>query len=85
MDLDVILSYLPRIDVLMGFASILAIGVVMGAVIYLPVAHYESKIPLEKLTADIVWKYLPDWVLLMAGCIGLLTICFLLLGGIWRV
>ena len=85
MDLNVIMSYLPRIDVLMGFACILAIGVVIGAVLYLPVAHYESKIPLEKLTADIIWKYAPDWILLLAGCIVLVTLCFLLLGGIWRV
>ncbi len=85
MDLDVIMSYLPHVDVLMGFLCILLIGVVIGAVCYLPVAHYESKIPLEKLTNDIVWKYLPDWILLLAGCIALVVLCFLLLGGIWRI
>lgn len=85
MDLETIMSYLPRVDVLMGFLCILIIGMALGAIIYLPIAHKESNIPLEKLTNDIIWKYAPDWILILIGCVVLLAVSFMLLGGVWRV
>lgn len=79
-------DFLPvPIDVIIGFILILVFGMILGATIYLPVAHKTSDIPLEKLSNDLVWQYTPDWVLIFFGCIIFLVMSFILISGIWRM
>lgn len=76
---------LPPIEVLVGFVVIFIVGIILGAAICLPIVHKNSDIPLEKLTGDLIWRYTPDWLLSILGCIVTLIVCFLLISGMWRM
>ncbi|MBQ9441693.1 MAG: hypothetical protein IJU55_01595 [Selenomonadaceae bacterium] len=76
---------LPPVEVLVGFVVIFIVGIILGAAICLPIVHKNSDIPLEKLTGDLIWRYTPDWLLSILGCIMTLIVCFLLISGIWRM
>ncbi len=76
---------LPPVEVLVGFVVIFIVGIILGAAICLPIVHKNSDIPLEKLTGDLIWRYTPDWLLSILGCIVTLIVCFLLISGIWRM
>ena len=76
---------LPPVEVLVGFVLVFIVGVILGAAICLPIIHKNSNIPLEKLTGDLIWRYTPDWILSVLGCIITLVVCFLLISGIWRM
>ncbi len=79
------IDWLPPLDVLVGLGCIFIFGVVLGMILYLPLAHHNSELPLEKLSADIIWHYAPDWILLLIGCVFVVVITFMLIGGMWRV
>ena len=80
------LDFLPvPIDVIIGFICILLFGMVLGAIIYLPVAHKTSELSLERLSNDLVWSYAPDWLLIFTGCIIFLVLSFVLVSGMWRM
>lgn len=79
-------DFLPvPIDVIIGFIFILLFGMILGAIIFLPIAHKTSDLPLEKLSNDLVWNYAPDWILIFVGCIIFLVMSFVLISGIWRI
>ncbi len=73
------------LDVIIGFICVIFFGMILGAVIYLPIAHKDSDLPLERLSNDIIWHYAPDWLLLVIGCIIFLVLSFLLISGMWRM
>lgn len=73
------------VDVLIGFVSVIIFGTILGAVIYLPIAHNDSKIPLEKLSSDLVWDLVPEWILILLACIVFIIISFMLISGLWRL
>ncbi len=75
---------LPPIDIIIGLICIAVFGVALGALIYLPIADKESPLTLEKLTSDIIWRYLPDWLLSFIGCIIFLILSFMLVSGVMR-
>ena len=75
---------MPPTDVVVGMLCILIFGIVLGALIYLPVAEKNSPLPLEKLSGDIIWRYKPDWIIFVLGCIIFLAVSFLLVSGFWR-
>ena len=74
----------PPTDVIIGMVGILFFGLVLGALIYLPVAEKNSKLSLEKLSGEIIWKYKPDWVIFVVGCVIFLCVSFLLVSGLLR-
>lgn len=76
---------LPPIEVLVGLVLIFIFGLILGAVICLPIVQRNSDLPLEKLSGDWIWKYTPDWILSVIGCIISLALCFMLISGIWRI
>ena len=79
-------DFLPvPIDVIIGFIFVLLFGIVLGALIYLPVAQKKSNLPLERLSNDLVWNYAPDWLLIFVGCIIFLVMSFILISGMWRM
>ena len=75
---------MPPTDVIIGMVGILFFGLVLGALIYLPVAEKNSKLSLEKLSGEIIWKYKPDWVIFVVGCVIFLCVSFLLVSGLLR-
>lgn len=75
---------LPPMEVILGFVIIFLTGLALGAAICLPIVHKNSGIPLEKLSGDLIWKYTPDWILSVVGCVISLVLCFILISGIWR-
>ena len=80
------LDFLPvPIDVILGFLCLILFGMILGAIIYLPVAHKNSELTLEKLSNDLIWNYAPQWVLAVISCIIFLVISFMLIGGMWRM
>ncbi len=80
------IDFLPvPIDVIIGFIFILLFGLILGAMLYLPIAHKNSDLSLEKLSYDLVWQYSPDWFLISIGCVVFLTMSFILISGIWRI
>ena len=74
----------PPVEVILGLVMIFLIGLALGAAICLPIVHKNSDIPLEKLSGDWIWKYTPDWILSVLGCVISLTLCFILISGLWR-
>lgn len=78
------MDFLPPIDIVIGLICIAIFGVALGALIYLPIADKESPLALERLSADIIWRYLPDWLLSFIGCIVFITLSFLLITGFMR-
>ena len=78
------MDFLPPIDILLGLVSIGFFGVVLGALIYLPIADKDSPLALERLTSDILWKYMPDWLLMFIGCLIFITLSFMMISGAMR-
>ena len=76
---------MPPVEVLVGFVLIFIIGTILGAAICLPIMHKHSDIPLEKLSGDWIWRYTPDWILSILGCVITLILCFILISGMWRM
>ena len=68
-------------DVIAGLLGIFFFALCLGAAIVLPIAHKNSELPLEKLSNDLIWHYMPDWVLCLAGCILLIVLGFVVVGG----
>lgn len=80
------LDFLPvPIDVIIGFLCLILFGMIFGAIIYLPVAHKNSELTLEKLSNDLIWNYAPQWLLAVISCIIFLVISFMLISGMWRM
>ena len=75
---------MPPLDIIIGLIFIVIFGVALGALIYLPIADKESPLTLEKLTSDVIWRYLPDWLLSFIGCIIFLILSFMLVSGFMR-
>ena len=79
-------DFLPvPVDVILGLIFILIFGMILGAIIVLPIAHLNSNLPLERLSNDIIWHYAPDWLLLFLGSIVFLVLSFILVSGMWRL
>lgn len=78
------MEYLPPLDIIIGLVCIAIFGLLLGALIYLPVAVKDSPLPIEKLSGDIIWRYMPDWLLLFIGCIIFILLSFLLVSGFLR-
>ena len=75
---------MPPTDVIIGMICVSIFGVTLGALLYLPVAHKSSRLPLEKLSGELIWKYAPDWLILIIGCVIFLTVSFLMVSGYLR-
>lgn len=75
---------LPPTDVIIGLVCIFVFGITLGALLYLPVAHKSSKLPLEKLSNELIWRYAPDWLILIVGCVIFLTVSFFMVSGFMR-
>lgn len=78
------MDFLPPIDIILGLICIGVFGLLMGALIYLPVAAKESPLPIEKLSGDMIWRYMPDWLLMFLGCLIFIIISFLMISGFLR-
>ena len=74
----------PPADVIIGMVGILLFGLMLGALIYLPVAEKNSKLSLEKLSGEIIWRYKPDWIIFVLGCVVFLGVSFLMVSGLLR-
>ena len=75
---------IPPADVTVGFIGILLFGLMLGALIYLPVAEKNSPLSLEHLSGEIIWRYKPDWIVFIIGCVIFLCVSFLLVSGFLR-
>lgn len=75
---------LPPTDVIIGMVGILFFGLMLGALIYLPVAEKNSKLSLERLSGEIIWRYKPDWIIFVLGCVVFLGVSFLMVSGLLR-
>ena len=75
---------MPPMDVVIGMVGILFFGLMLGALIYLPVAEKNSKLSLEKLSGEIIWRYKPDWIIFLIGCVVFLAVSFLMVSGLLR-
>ena len=75
---------IPPTDVAVGLIGILFFGLILGALLYLPVAEKNSSLSLEKLSGEIIWRYKPDWIVFVIGCILFLLLSFLLVSGLLR-
>ncbi len=75
---------MPPSDVIIGMVGILFFGLMLGALIYLPVAEKNSKLSLEKLSGEIIWRYKPDWIIFVLGCVVFLGVSFLMVSGLLR-
>jgi len=75
---------MPPSDVIIGMVGILFFGLMLGALIYLPVAEKNSNLSLEKLSGEIIWRYKPDWIIFILGCVVFLGVSFLMVSGLLR-
>jgi len=75
---------MPPLDVIIGLICIFIFGITLGFLLYLPVAHKASKLPLEKLSNELIWRYTPDWLILIIGCLAFLIVSFFMVSGYWR-
>ena len=75
---------LPPTDVIIGMVGILFFGLMLGALIYLPVAEKNSKLSLERLSGEIIWRYKPDWIIFVLGCVVFLGVSFMMVSGLLR-
>ena len=78
------MDFLPPIDIVLGLIFIGVFGVALGALIYLPIANKEKPLALEKLTYDVIWKYMPDWLISFVGCIIFIILSFMMITGAMR-
>ena len=74
----------PPFDVIIGLLGILIFGLMLGALIYLPIAEKNSKLSLERLSGEIIWRYKPDWIIFVLGCLVFLAVSFLMVSGLLR-
>lgn len=75
---------LPPTDVIIGMAGIFFFGIILGMLIYLPIAQKNSKLPLEYLSGELIWRYAPDWIIFVVGCIIFLVVSFMMVSGFMR-
>ena len=75
---------MPPVDVIVGMVGIIFFGAVLGALMYLPVARKASKLPLEYLSGELIWRMKPDWVIFVFGCLLFLTVSFMMVSGYLR-
>ena len=75
---------IPPLDVIIGLICVLIFGVTLGFLLYMPVAHKSSKLPLEKLSNELIWRYTPDWLIMIIGCVIFLIVSFLMVSGYLR-
>ena len=83
--MDLVLDFLPPFDIIIGLIFIAIFGLGLGALIYLPVAAKKSPLSIEKLSNDIIWRYVPDWLLMFIGCVLFVILSFLLVSGYFRI
>ncbi len=76
---------LPPVDVMIGLLGILAFGVILGALISLPILQRRTKMPLERLSGDLIWRYNPDYIVAVTGCLIFLILSFVLVSGWMRI
>ena len=74
----------PPFDVIIGLLGILIFGLMLGALIYLPVAEKNSTLSLERLSGEVIWRYKPDWIIFVLGCLVFLAVSFLMVSGLLR-
>lgn len=74
----------PPLDVIIGFIAIFIFGILLGILIYMPVAHKSSKLPLERLSGELIWRYSPDWFIFVIGCVLFLAVSFIMVSGYLR-
>ena len=75
---------IPPADVVIGMFGIFFFGIILGMLIYLPIAKKNSKLPLERLSGDMIWRMKPDWIVFVGGCVVFLIVSFLLVSGLLR-
>ena len=75
---------MPPMDVVIGMVGILFFGLMLGALLYLPVAEKNSKLPLEKLSNELIWRFAPDWLIMVIGCVIFITVSFMMVSGFMR-
>ena len=75
---------MPPLDVIIGLICILIFGITLGFLLYMPVAHKSSKLPLEKLSNELIWRFTPDWLIMVVGCVIFLTVSFFMVSGFMR-
>ena len=75
---------IPPTEVTVGLIGILIFGLMLGALMYLPVAEKNSPLSLDKLSGEIIWRYKPDWIVFVLGCLVFLGVSFLLVSGLLR-
>ena len=75
---------IPPVDVIIGIIGIIFFGVVLGALMYLPVAQRSSKLSLEYLSGELIWRYMPDWWIFFFGCMLFLGVSFMMVSGYLR-
>jgi len=75
---------MPPVDVIVGMVGILFFGAVLGALMYLPVARKASKLPLEYLSGELIWRMRPDWWIFFLGCVLFLAVSFMMVSGYLR-
>ena len=75
---------IPPTEVTIGLIGILIFGLMLGALMYLPVAEKNSPLSLDKLSGEIIWRYKPDWIVFVIGCLIFLGVSFLLVSGLLR-
>ena len=76
---------LPPVDVMVGFISVLIFGTILGALICLPILHRRTNMPLERLSGDLIWRYNPDYIVAVVGCVIFLILSFVLISGWMRI
>lgn len=75
---------MPPADVIVGMVGIIFFGALLGALMYLPVAQKASKLPLEYLSGELIWRMKPDWWIFFLGCVLFLAVSFMMVSGYLR-
>ncbi|MCR5833535.1 MAG: hypothetical protein K6G55_02620 [Selenomonadaceae bacterium] len=75
---------LPPLDVIIAIIGIIIFGIILGALLYLPVAEKNSPLSLDRLTNEMIWHYVPDWFVFLLGCVAFLTVSFVMISGSMR-
>lgn len=80
-----IFDILPPFDIIIGLICIGLFGLALGALLFLPIAAKKSPLSIEKLSNDIIWRYVPDWLLMFLGCVIFIILSFMLVSGYLRM
>ena len=51
---------MPPFEVILGMIGIVLFGIILGALIMLPIVQKKSNYPLEVLSGDLIWRYFFD-------------------------